>query len=59
MTVPAHPPAVLDASLTELVALARSLIVPGERRVLGLTGAPGAGKSTLCAALVQALRAPG
>ena len=45
------------ASLAELVARARSLVQVGERRVLGITGTPGAGKSTLCAALVEALGA--
>lgn len=39
----------------ELVAEARRLVVPGSRRLLGITGAPGAGKSTLAAALVAAL----
>ncbi|MBZ9750162.1 nucleoside/nucleotide kinase family protein [Deinococcus sp. HMF7604] len=48
-------PTALTASLADLVALARRLIVPGERRVLGITGAPGAGKSSLCAALAGAL----
>lgn len=42
-------------SLSELVDRARALIVPGERRILGVTGAPGAGKSTLAAALVDTL----
>jgi pantothenate kinase len=34
---------------------ARGLAVDGRRRILGITGAPGAGKSTLAAALVDAL----
>ncbi|HEY3717731.1 MAG TPA: nucleoside/nucleotide kinase family protein [Jatrophihabitantaceae bacterium] len=34
---------------------ARRLIAPGERRMLGLTGAPAAGKSTLATAIVEAL----
>jgi pantothenate kinase len=38
-----------------LLARARRLCVPGERRILGLTGPPGAGKSWLSAALVEAL----
>jgi pantothenate kinase len=38
-----------------LVDRARRLIVPGERRLLGITGAPAAGKSTLAAELVSAL----
>jgi pantothenate kinase len=42
----------------ELVRRARRLCLPGERRILGLTGAPGAGKSWLAARLVDAL-APG
>ena len=40
---------------SELLDRARRLIVPGARRILGITGAPGAGKSTLAAGLVQAL----
>ncbi|WP_163795935.1 nucleoside/nucleotide kinase family protein [Mycolicibacterium sediminis] len=43
------------ASLTELVEWAMALVVPGERRILGLTGAPGAGKSTVAEQLVTAL----
>lgn len=53
---PGEPPA-LHADLRTLADRARALIVPGERRVLGLTGAPGAGKSTLCAALAAELGA--
>ncbi|MGW2281371.1 nucleoside/nucleotide kinase family protein [Streptomyces sp. NPDC001770] len=41
--------------LAPLAARARSLIVPGHRRILGIAGPPGAGKSTLAAALVEAL----
>ncbi|MFD4032561.1 nucleoside/nucleotide kinase family protein [Streptomyces sp. NPDC058637] len=41
--------------LTELTARARRLAVPGTRRVLGIAGAPGAGKSTLAARLVDSL----
>ena len=48
-------PHILEASIDDLLALARALIVPGERRILGLTGAPGAGKSTLAEVLVEAL----
>ena len=48
-------PAYLQATTADLVERVRALIVPGERRILGLTGAPGAGKSTLAAALAQAL----
>ena len=42
-------------SVEDLVTEARRLVVPGERRILGITGAPGAGKSTLAAQVVQAL----
>ncbi len=42
--------------LPELVARARRLTV-GPRRILGLAGAPGAGKSTIAAAVVRALGA--
>lgn len=41
--------------LAPLAARARSLIVPGRRRILGIAGPPGAGKSTLAAALVEEL----
>ncbi|GAB7066290.1 nucleoside/nucleotide kinase family protein [Mycobacterium hodleri] len=46
---------VQDATLDQLVAWAKALVVDGERRVLGLTGAPGAGKSTVAEQLVTAL----
>lgn len=51
---PARPP-VLRASIPELVARAQTLQQDGQRRILGITGAPGAGKSTLCAALLEHL----
>jgi pantothenate kinase len=38
-----------------LIERARGLVVPGERRILGIAGAPAAGKSTLAAAVVAAL----
>ena len=44
-------------NLDELIAAARSLIVPGERHFLGVTGAPGSGKSTLAEVLATALGA--
>jgi pantothenate kinase len=44
-----------DATLDQLVDWARALVVDGERRILGLTGAPGAGKSTVAEQLVAAL----
>lgn len=43
------------ATVEELVERARSLAQSGERRILGITGAPAAGKSTLCERLVEAL----
>jgi len=38
-----------------LVERARALVRPGQRALLGITGAPGAGKTTLARALVDAL----
>ncbi|CAM4062068.1 nucleoside/nucleotide kinase family protein [Deinococcus marmoris] len=49
------PPETIRATLAQLLVRARAMIVPGERRILGIVGAPGAGKSTLCAALADAL----
>lgn len=45
--------------IDELVARALALVRPGERALLGITGAPGAGKSTLAEALVRSLRGQG
>ncbi len=42
-------------TLASLVARAHRLAVPGSRRILGITGPPGAGKSTLAGALTAAL----
>lgn len=53
MTTP--PPAHLHTDIETLAARARALILPGQRRILGITGTPGAGKSTLCDALATAL----
>jgi pantothenate kinase len=44
-----------DATFDQLVAWAGALVAPGQRRILGLTGAPGAGKSTVAEQLVDAL----
>src|SRR3954462_5530424 len=38
-----------------LIARARALVVPGERRILGIAGPPGGGKSTVARAVVAAL----
>lgn len=51
----AASPPVVPASLDDLVTRVGTLIVPGHRKILGITGSPGAGKSTLCAALLEAL----
>ncbi|GAA3566933.1 nucleoside/nucleotide kinase family protein [Microlunatus spumicola] len=48
-------PTVERRTTEQLVALARSLVTPGRRAFLGVTGAPGAGKSTLAEAVVAAL----
>ncbi|MGY1722620.1 nucleoside/nucleotide kinase family protein [Blastococcus sp. SYSU DS0533] len=51
----AGTPPVVRATPQELVDRAAALARGGTRRVLGITGAPGAGKSTLCAALLDRL----
>lgn len=48
-------PEVLECTLEDLVERARGLVAPGTRHLLGLTGAPGAGKSTVAAHLVASL----
>ncbi|MEV4631288.1 nucleoside/nucleotide kinase family protein [Micromonospora sp. NPDC049523] len=50
MPVPAQP-----YTFDQLVTRARALAGAGPRRMLGITGAPGAGKSTLAGRLVDAL----
>jgi pantothenate kinase len=45
----------ISAGREPLLERARRLTVAGERRILGITGAPGAGKSWLSAELVAAL----
>ena len=50
----------MDSSLLEeLAARARRLVTDGRRALLGITGAPGSGKTTLAAALVERLRRDG
>lgn len=49
------PPVRIVADISTLAARAEALIVSGRRSILGITGAPGAGKSTLCDALAARL----
>jgi pantothenate kinase len=48
-------PPVVRETLQHLVDRAAALAGSGSRRLLGIAGAPGAGKSTVCAALLAAL----
>ncbi|WP_382306716.1 nucleoside/nucleotide kinase family protein [Herbiconiux sp. UC225_62] len=53
-----HPTDLSEAiaiTLDELLERCRGLVASGERRILGIAGTPGAGKSTLCAALIAGL----
>lgn len=57
---PPHQPTksdlpVMEANLTALVDRAKRLVRHGERRIIGIAGAPGAGKSTLCEVLLEEL----
>ncbi|QTE31042.1 nucleoside/nucleotide kinase family protein [Pengzhenrongella sicca] len=47
----------VPATVADLVTRAEALAAASSRTVLGIVGAPGAGKSTLCAALDEALGA--
>ncbi|MGA9870508.1 MAG: nucleoside/nucleotide kinase family protein [Rhodococcus sp. (in: high G+C Gram-positive bacteria)] len=47
--------AVEESTPGDLIAAARTLAAVGERRILGIAGAPGAGKSTLAEYLVASL----
>ncbi|WP_240674914.1 nucleoside/nucleotide kinase family protein [Cellulomonas endophytica] len=49
------PGAPVRATVADLVARARGLAARGPRTLLGIVGAPGAGKSTLCTALAGTL----
>ncbi len=52
---PATNPQPILTSLAEALTRIETLLAVGQRKLLGLTGAPGAGKSTLAEALVAAL----
>jgi pantothenate kinase len=45
----------VNATVADLAARAHALAASGRRRILGITGTPGAGKSTVTAALLAAL----
>ena len=45
----------MTPSMNDLTAMARQLARTGQRRILGITGPPGAGKSTLADAIVEAV----
>ncbi|MYR87981.1 nucleoside/nucleotide kinase family protein, partial [Streptomyces sp. SID685] len=49
----------MPPTFDDLLARARALPRGGRRALLGIAGGPGAGKSTLAAALVRALNADG
>ncbi|MFC4950710.1 nucleoside/nucleotide kinase family protein [Pseudonocardia sp. GCM10023141] len=44
-----------EVGLDDLITAARGLIVAGQRRILGIAGAPGSGKTTLAETLTAAL----
>ena len=54
-TTPDRVPEAESCTVESLVERARALVVEGRRTFLGITGAPGAGKSTLAEAVVAAL----
>ena len=49
------PAAADPVTMADLVGRAEALAAHGQRSILGITGAPGAGKSTVAEQLVQAL----
>ena len=50
-----QPTGAADATFEDLLARARALALTGQRRILGIVGAPGAGKSHLTQRLLAAL----
>jgi pantothenate kinase len=55
MSLPARGSQVEAHTFSELVSRARVLATGGQRRILGIAGAPGSGKSTLAARLAEEL----
>jgi pantothenate kinase len=55
MTSRTKGPPTVEEPLTAVVDRARALVSPGTRTILGITGSPGVGKSTLVEALHAAL----
>lgn len=55
LPMPANPPPDLPRLPAQHLARVQALLAGGGRKLLGLVGAPGAGKSTLASALQQAL----
>lgn len=52
---PVYRPESFDQMVDELVGRARRLVADGTRKLLGITGPPGSGKSTVCDALAVGL----
>ena len=52
---PAGGPQEVQMGVTDLIERARSLAVPGQRHLLGITGAPGAGKTKVARDIVDKL----
>lgn len=50
-----RPVTIVEGDIDALIARARALADAGGRRLLGITGAPGAGKSTVAARVAEAL----
>ena len=55
VAAPAAGPREVAMSMADLVERARALAVPGERHLLGITGAPGVGKSKVARDIVDKL----
>lgn len=55
--LPVYRPESYDRMIDDLSKRAKRIVDDGQRRLLGITGPPGSGKSTVCAALDRALGA--